>query len=191
MLLLTGFVPFTTGQGLKLTHNPTGDIALSLGSSLPNVQGAVLPVSFAKTKAALLSLLGETQPTHWIGMGFAPHRSTIDVEVIALNIEHAISGDNDGDSPSMRPIIAEAPLAYRTPHNLDPLISRLDGHSQPAKANFHAGTFLCNQVFYLGCHHVQTGQLQTATFIHVPPMDNYDAFQHALGLHITSLMVTG
>ena len=31
-VLLTGFEPFTTGQGLELTHNPTADIALRVTS---------------------------------------------------------------------------------------------------------------------------------------------------------------
>ncbi len=187
MLLLTGFVPFTTGQGLKLTHNPTGDIALNLASTLPGVHGAVLPVSFTKTKAELRTLLAESQPTHWIGMGFAPHRSTIDVEVVALNLEHARSGDNDGETPTMKPILDEAPLAYRAQHDLEPLISALDGHTRPAQANFHAGTFLCNQVFFLGSHQVAINQLETATFIHVPPMEDYTAFEAALGTYIRNI----
>ena len=187
MLLLTGFVPFTTGQGLKLAHNPTGDIALKLGALCPNTHGAVLPVSFSQTKRELLGLFADKRPTHWIGMGFAPHRSTIDVEVVALNLEHAVRGDNDGDTPSMRPVIDDAPLAYHARHDLNPLISSMDGQYQPAKANFHAGTFLCNQVFYLGCHHVEEGQLETATFIHVPPMSSYRAFEDALGQYINSL----
>ena len=96
MILVTGFEPFTTGQGLKLKHNPTGDIAMAVGARLDNAIGSVLPVSFAKTKASLLDLFDKHKPTHWLGMGFAPHRTTIDVEVVALNLEHAVRGVRDG-----------------------------------------------------------------------------------------------
>ncbi len=189
MNLVTGFEPFTTGQGLMLTHNPTGDIAQRIGATLPDVQGAVLPVSFVATKNALLAKFEQVQPAHWIGLGFAPHRTTIDVEVVALNLEHATRGDNDGDTPSMRPILNDGPLAYRAKHDLEPLVRRLFGNSVPAQTHFHAGTFLCNQTFYLGCHRVELGLMQTATFIHVPPMDDYAPFTEALSAYLKSLSV--
>ena len=182
MILLTGFEPFTTGQGLKLTHNPTGDIATSLGSSLTHVQGAVLPVSFTQTKTTLTDMFVNLEPTHWVGLGFAPHRTTIDVEAVALNLEHARSGDNDGKTPFMRPIVEGAPLAYRSRVDTADLAKTLNGHSVPAQTNCHAGTFLCNQTFYLGCHWAESSHsLQTAVFIHVPPMERYESFQNALG----------
>ena len=120
-------------------------------------------------------------------MGFAPHRTTIDVEVVALNLEHAVGGDNDGETPSMRPIIEQAPLAYRAAHDLQDLVNQLDGKSEKAQLHFHAGTFLCNQVFFLGSHEVQEGRLETATFIHVPPMPEYDVFQSALAGYLETI----
>ena len=33
VMLLTGFEPFTTGQGLVLTHNPTADIVLRVAEN--------------------------------------------------------------------------------------------------------------------------------------------------------------
>ena len=184
MFLITGFEPFTTGRGLRLATNPTAAIARSLGETLPHATGAVLPVSFKETKEALRALYREVEPAHWIGMGFAPHRETIDIEVIALNVEHAPTGDNDGDTPSMRPVIEGAPLAYRAVHDLRPLCEALDGHGAAAQLNFHAGTFLCNQVFYLGCHEVVQSTLATATFIHVPPMAEYQGFKEALARYV-------
>ena len=187
MILVTGFEPFTTGQGLKLDHNPTGDIAMAVASRLDNAHGNVLPVSYAKTKASLLDLFEKHRPTHWLGMGFAPHRRTIDVEVVALNLEHAVRGDNDGDTPTLRPIHDDAPVAYRCAHDLSSLVNMLDGQSEKAQLNFHAGTFLCNQVYFLACHEVHQGRLETATFVHVPPMSDYKAFEAALTEYLRSL----
>ena len=59
MILLTGFEPFTTGQGLELTHNPTAEIAMSVAASVEGVRGAVLPVSFERTRACLTDHLNQ------------------------------------------------------------------------------------------------------------------------------------
>ena len=112
MILVTGFEPFTTGQGLKLDHNPTGDIAMAVASRLNSAHGSVLPVSFAKTKASLLDLFEKHRPTHWLGMGFAPHRTTSDVEGVALNLEHAVRGDG-GATHQLCVLSAAMPL-WRT-----------------------------------------------------------------------------
>jgi len=181
MFLITGFEPFTTGQGLVLTHNPTADIAQALHAPEAGVSGAVLPVSFTRTREVLLSTFAEVQPRAWIGLGFAPHRTTIDVEVVALNIEHARSGDNDGATPSLRPIMPHEPDAYRSQGPVEELCAALDGQGAAAQLSFHAGTFLCNQSFYLGCHAARgEGSMRWATFVHVPPMAAYDAFGASL-----------
>ena len=75
MLLLTGFEPFTTGQGLRLTHNPTGDIAKAIGRSNLSVEAAVLPVSFRETKATLRGLFAAHKPNHCIDKGRVEQRN--------------------------------------------------------------------------------------------------------------------
>jgi|TARA_Y100000310_G_scaffold114943_1_gene113490 pyroglutamyl-peptidase len=181
MLLITGFRPFTTGLGLKLDHNPTADIARRVAEGSSSVVAEVLPVSYRRTKESFLGLLSTHQPEHWIGLGYAPHRTTLDIEAIALNLEHAERGDNDGERPWMRPIVEGGPTAYNAKLDLKGTIQRLAERDVSAMASFHAGTFLCNQTFYLGCNACEgKGRLKTATFIHVPPMDCYLALESGL-----------
>lgn len=179
--LITGFEPFTTGQGLKLTENPTSLWAHAVANQVPNCFAATLPVSFQRTKLTLRKLFDKHQPKVWIGLGFAPHRLNIDVECIALNLEDCRGADNDGESPKRREIIPKAPLALTTRFNVDELVAKLNVANLNAQASFHAGTFLCNQTFYLGCHAVEMGpSLDKAGFIHVPPSINAKAFMNVL-----------
>jgi pyroglutamyl-peptidase len=181
MILLTGFEPFTTQQGLELTHNPTADIAIDVADGLPGVTSAVLPVGYERTRAALLEHFEIVQPRVWVGLGYAPHRTTLDIETVALNLEHAGRPDNDGDQPFMRAIIEDAPMAYRTRLDVKEAINAFGEHGVEASASLHAGAFLCNQTFFLGCHQCEMEQsLSLAAFIHVPPMDHFTAFEAGL-----------
>ena len=150
---ITGFEPFTTGQGLILDHNPTAGIAAQVAEALPSGAHQTLPVSYRKTKQALESEFARVRPKHWIGLGYAPHRTTLDFETIALNMEHAVRGDNDGETPWMRPIVNGGPQAYQTQVDTKGALAILNLHGAPGVAAFHAGTFLCNQVFFFGVSH--------------------------------------
>jgi pyroglutamyl-peptidase len=181
MILLTGFEPFTTGEGLILTHNPTADIVARVAEKLPHIRHAVLPVSFQATRRALVKQFEALRPRIWIGLGYAPHRTTLDIETLAVNMEHATRGDNDGERPWMREIISGAPAAYRTRLDVEQAIRVLEQNGVKAAPCFHAGTFLCNQTFFLGCHRCETGgELELGAFIHVPPMDDYSNFEAGL-----------
>ena len=187
VLLLTGFGPYTTGQGLKLESNPTEKIVQNVSKGLPSVLGRVLPVVYSETKSKLRQLFKQEEPKNWIGLGYAPHRTTLDLEVLAINVEHAVQGDNHCDKPWNRPILDGAPLAYETSMDIPHVTDVFLDAGLEIQASFHSGTFLCNQVFYLGCHHVKTSSLKTAGFIHVPPMENFRAFEKGLKDLILSL----
>jgi pyroglutamyl-peptidase len=181
MILFTGFEPFTTGQGLVLTHNPTADIAERVAARVPNARAAVLPVSYAQTRRVLVEQLDAHRPTIWIGMGYAPHRETLDLEVVALNMEHCESADNDGERPFMRPVVDGAPAAYETRVDVPEAVAIFAEHGVELKPCFHAGTFLCNQSFYVACHRVESvGDLRLAAFLHVPPMPDFSALESAI-----------
>jgi pyroglutamyl-peptidase len=181
MILFTGFEPFTTGQGLVLTHNPTADIAQRVAERLPNAQAVVLPVSYAETRRVLVEQLDTHRPAVWIGMGYAPHRETLDLEVLAVNMEHCEGVDNDGERPFMRAIVEGAPAAYETRVNVSDAVAFFAEHEVELTPSFHAGTFLCNQSFFVACHRLESvGDLRLAAFLHVPPMPSYDVLERAL-----------
>ncbi len=186
-MLLTGFEPFTTGLGLELSHNPTADIVRRVAPQVPGASAAVLPVSYAATPRALHDLFEQRRPRVWVGLGFAPHRESLDLEVFALNVEHAVRGDNDGACPSLGEIVPGGPPAYRTRLDVAAAVALFAEHGVEASPAFHAGTFLCNQVFYLGCHHCEAGGLDLAAFIHVPPLEDASAFESGLAALLRTL----
>lgn len=186
-MLLTGFEPFTTGQGLVLDHNPTADIVRRVAEELEGVTFGVLPVSYRRTPDALERLWATHAPRAWVGLGYAPHRQRVDIETIALNVEDCVGADNDGDQPQMREVVAGGPVAYKTALDVATAAGHFGAHGIDAAAAFHAGTFLCNQVFYLGCHRQAAGLLETAAFIHVPPMSDWGSFCRGLSALVRSL----
>jgi len=136
-------------------------------------------------------LFSELQPAVWIGLGYAHHRTTLDIETVALNMEHAVGRDNDGDQPFMRPIVNDGPAAIQTRIDMATAIATFQSHGVEAHPSFHAGTFLCNQTFYLGCHAAETtGTPQLAGFIHVPPMDSHESFISGLSALVAALSET-
>jgi pyroglutamyl-peptidase len=187
-ILITSFEPFTTRTGLVLTHNPTKEVTAWFEKERPDIATSVLPVAFSATRARLLELFSELAPRVWIGLGYAPGRESVGVETVAVNIEHASRPDNDGDLPNQRPIIVDAPLAYRAPINGSQLAAHLCSAGFDAGVSFHAGTFMCNQVFYLGCHQVFGGSsMEHAGFIHIPPKVDSEHFGAALAGWVDAL----
>jgi pyroglutamyl-peptidase len=145
-ILLTGFEPWG-----KQTVNPSGEIARELG-------GHVLPVDFDRAPAELRRLLREHRPHAVVMMGLAPGRKGIALEAIALNVEHH-------EGPVVRMIRKGGALALRSSLPLGKLYDALRKAGLPVSISHHAGTFVCNRVFYEG--------LATTTipcgFVHVPP----------------------
>ena len=190
LFLITGFEPFISVEDVKLDVNPTKNIAHAVASTSSDIESRILPVSFERTRTDFLRALKDVRPQVWIGLGYAPHRTSIDVESIALNLEYSTRPDNDGVQPDGRPIIPKAPLALATNLDVNVGVKHLDGCGAQARRWTHAGTFLCNQVFFLGCEaQVSGGPPNYAVFIHIPPMDSYGALERGLCDWISSIRV--
>jgi len=156
-------------------------MAQGIADRLEDARAAILPVAYRETRPALEKLFESYRPIIWLGLGYAPHRSKIDVETVALNLEHATSSDNAGERPTMRSIIAEAPLAYRSRIHETSAVEILKCYDLDAQVATHAGTFLCNQSFFVGCHVAETSDfLKVGCFIHVPPLESFEVLEKAL-----------
>ncbi len=190
MILVTGFEPYTTSEGLHVTVNPTSRIATNTASNSDSFVSAILPVSFKHAKNELVQLFETIKPKVWLGLGYAPHRATLDFEVVAINVEHSLQGDNSSDRPCNRRIVEDAPLAYQSAIDINDALAPFSQLQVETRASFHAGTFVCNQSFFLGCHFLQTtSYLQSVAFMHIPPLDNYAPIEHALRDLATYLIV--
>lgn len=174
-LLLTAFEPFTTRDGQRLTHNPTIDVVDAVAASWPSARGlvtATLPCAYARTRPRLLELFDQHEPRAWLGLGVAMRRQTIDLERIALNVEHCVGADNDGTRAAGGPISPGAPLALEVGLDVRTLAARLAADGLPTTVSHNAGTFLCNQALWTGCERAAAGLAPgRAAFVHIPPLE--------------------
>lgn len=150
-VLVAGFEPW----GPEKT-NPSGDVARCLG-------GHVLPVRWPEATRRLKSLLRREKPKAIVLLGLARGRRRVELEALALNVDHC------EDAPWRRwrrPIGKGGALARPSRLPLDRLLRALRSAGIPAGLSHHAGTFLCNHVFYvaLSVTRVPCG------FIHLPPV---------------------
>jgi pyroglutamyl-peptidase len=150
-VLITGFVPWGTND-----VNPSGEIARELG-------GHLLPVDFNRAPRELRRLIRTSRPQAVLMMGLAPGRKTIALEAVALNVEHH---DEQGkDRRWLRRIRRGAPMALPSRLPLDRIHDRLRRAGIPVSISHHAGTFVCNRVFYEGLSACKV----PCGFVHVPP----------------------
>jgi pyroglutamyl-peptidase len=164
-ILITGFEPFG-GQSI----NPSWEVARALaGLSWPQTQVRViqLPCVFAQAASALTRALDDVRPDIVLALGQAEGRSDISVERVAINIMDARIADNAGAQPIDQPVVAGGPAAYFSTLPIKHLVARLRAAGFPASVSQTAGTFVCNQVFYV-LQHALAGQAVRSGFVHLP-----------------------
>jgi pyroglutamyl-peptidase len=134
--IVTGFEPWDSHA-----VNPSGEVARALG-------GVELPVDFRAADRVLRQLIRRRRPDALLMLGLADSRKSLSLEAVALNVDHHEgAGKNDA---WRRPIQKGGPLAIESRLPLKDLQVRLKKSGIPASISHHAGTFLCNHVFYRG-----------------------------------------
>lgn len=165
-LLLTGFEPFDQD-----TVNPSWEAVRQLdGMRLgENVQIVArrLPCAFALVGECLAELITQVRPAMVIATGLGPGRSSISMERVAINVNDARIPDNLGEQPIDTPVVADGPVAYFSTLPIKAMVKALREAGVPAAVSQTAGTFVCNQVFYL-LQHALAGTGVRSGFIHVP-----------------------
>jgi len=166
-VLLTGFEPFDGEHA-----NPSQQIVEQLdGRTIAGhrIVGAVLPVTFAQTQPLLQQLLERHRPRLAIALGQAGGRAELSLERVAINLVDARIADNGGAQPVDQPVIAGAPPAYFSSLPVKAILAALRDRAIPAALSLSAGSYVCNQVFYLLAHLLATAHPDTrGGFIHVP-----------------------
>jgi pyroglutamyl-peptidase len=150
-VLLTGFEPWG-----KNRVNPSGEIAKALG-------GHVLPVDYDLAARELRRLIRQTRPNALLLLGLASGRTRISLEAVALNVDH--HEDRGKLGRWRRPIRRRGPIALEARLPLDRIFRRLRAARVRATVSHHAGTFVCNHVFYEGLAAFRG----PCGFVHVPP----------------------
>lgn len=165
-VLLTGFEPFA-----EFTLNPSQKIVEAFAST--KVRGldlftTILPVDGRKVKSLIPDLVTEFCPTWVVSLGLANGRSGISLERVALNILDFSIPDNAGWQPQDEKIIPAGPVAYFSGLPLRQLLFRLQEAQIPAEISNSAGTFLCNEIFFLFAHLAADWRKFRGGFIHLP-----------------------
>lgn len=149
-VLVTGFQPWGSE-----TSNPSAHVARALG-------GHVLPVHWARATRRLKTLLRNEKPEAVVLLGLGPGRRRIELEAVALNVDHC---EEAPWKRWRRPIGKGRDLARASRLPLDRLVRALRAGGIPAGISHHAGTFLCNHVFYVALESTRV----PCGFIHLPP----------------------
>ncbi|HLC16168.1 MAG TPA: peptidase C15 [Thermodesulfovibrionia bacterium] len=185
-VLLTGFNPFA---GLRT--NPSQLIVEEIGLRAKllsdiHVTAQVLPTEFEAAGSRIQDLIHTVAPDLVLSLGTAASQSVLTLERVALNLDDSTLPDNAGVTHEAKTIAHDGPPAYFSTLPLQYLKTELHQKGIPVKISNHAGTYVCNHVFYLALH--QINKLQTHSvcgFIHVPLVSgNSIPFgKHTITLH--------
>jgi pyroglutamyl-peptidase len=177
-VLLTGFTAFGS-----VAVNPSQVIVERLAGCDPDVITAVLPVEYAGAQAAIDALLRLHRPDVVISLGVAPGRKMISLERVALNLDDGSLPDNTGVTYRGQAIDADGPAAYWSTLPLDTMYAALAADAIPVHFSNHAGTYVCNHVFYSTRRFVDVWQQPTTCgFVHIPAVD--DTHENGLPLEV-------
>ncbi|MCT1538818.1 MULTISPECIES: pyroglutamyl-peptidase I [Lysinibacillus] len=164
-ILVTGFEPF-----LDYKINPTMQIVEELnGKKIDcyDIVGRILSVDFQQSAEQLKHHIEEVKPQIIISLGLAGGRFKVTPERIAINVKDG-EPDNNGYTPVDERIHEEGADAYLTNLPIRSMVNRLQAEGYPAEISNTAGTYLCNNIMYVGLAYAQQHEGVRAGFIHIP-----------------------
>lgn len=164
-VLVTGFGTFG-GEAL----NPSGEVAERLdGTEIAGVSvtGVTLPVAHGRVSGVLATAVDQRRPQLVLVLGVAPGRNALALERIAVNVCDFPIPDIDGAQPVDVPVVAGGPDGYLSSLPIKKILHTWQHNQIPGYVSNTAGTYLCNQVFYLAVHHARQRRM-AAGLIHLP-----------------------
>jgi pyroglutamyl-peptidase len=165
-VLLMGFEPFDQD-----VVNPSWEAVRQLDGVLLEADVQIvarqLPCAFATAGQCLVQLISELRPVMVVATGLGPGRSDICIERVAINVNDARIPDNLGEQPIDTAVVERGPVAYFSTLPIKAMVMAVREVGIAASVSQTAGTFVCNQVFYL-LQHALAGTAVRSGFIHVP-----------------------
>jgi len=164
-VLVTGFGAFG-----EETSNPSGALAARLDGSRAGeaqIAGRVLPVATGRVEAELAAAIASTRPDIVIVTGVAPGRTAPALERVAVNVRDFPLTDIDGACPVDEPVVPAGPDAYLTTLPVKAVLSAWRTAGVPGYVSNTAGTYVCNQVFYLA-RHLTRASAARCGLVHLP-----------------------
>ena len=164
-ILVTGFNAFG-----KVRVNPAELIIARLAkrrSAQYALITGLLPTEYSRATRRIKMLLRRERPDIVLSLGVAAGRKEICLERIALNLDDEALADNSGAVRRNRPIARSGPPLYQSTLPLEKLLKALQRRHIRARISNHAGTYLCNHIFYVARHETAQRGIP-AGFLHLP-----------------------
>ena len=117
-----------------------------------------------------------------IATGLKTHAQSILLERCATNLIDANRPDADDAQPRRVPIIPDGPQAYWTRLPLHAVIQRFAEDKIPASLSSHAGTFVCNSLFYQLLHWADQRSRTLAGFVSLPLVNQPHGYTPGMSL---------
>ena len=168
-ILLTGFDAFGS-----LQQNPSELVVRQIAERARaegrrDLVSEVLPTQYAAAGKRIRQLIRRARPRAVLCLGVAESRTGLSLERVALNLDDSGLPDNAGRRRSGRAILRNGPPAYWSTLPLERLRKKLAKQGIPVGISNHAGTFVCNHVFYVARHETERlAGRPPCGLIHVP-----------------------
>ena len=163
--LVTGFAGYA-----EEIDNPSGALAQRLnGQRFGGVEivGRILPVDTAAVRGLLAAAINATHPEVIVVTGVAPGRTAPGLERVAINVRDFPIPDNEGRLPIDEPVESGGPAAYLSTLPNKAIIRGWREAGIPGHLSNTAGTYLCNQTFYLARTLSEHSDTRTG-MVHIP-----------------------
>lgn len=161
-VLLTAFKPYD-----RWTSNASWLCVEQLTRDFPahvSLTTRLYPVDFHEVRSRIVEDLAANHDLA-IHLGQAPGSTGLRLEQVAVNL----GGRANQKPEQFGPLEVDGPAAYRTKLPIGNWASTMRAGGLPAELSFHAGTYLCNAVYYWSQHFAEQQKLRTrAVMIHLP-----------------------
>jgi pyroglutamyl-peptidase len=164
-VLVTGF-----GAYGDEAENPSQVIATRLDQQRfddVTIVGRVLPVGAKRVRHALCNAIEQARPDVIVITGVAPGRTSPALERVAINVLDFPIPDVDGYTPVDEPVEPQGPSAYISTLPIKAIADRWHREGIPGYISNTAGTYVCNQTFFLARHFTHEASTR-AGLLHIP-----------------------
>lgn len=165
-LLMTCFKPFG-GQSLNASY----ELLSRISNPYKNhpLYKLTLDVVYQEAGEAVIEEIKRIEPDLILLLGQAGGRSCLTLEYFALNMRSSAIKDNKGTVLELQEIEKDGASALKT---TIPLEQIKDGLGDTLKLSYHAGTYVCNDVYYQVLSFIKKNRLEIpCAFVHIPYLE--------------------
>lgn len=176
-ILLFGFGSF---PGVEVNH--TSDLVLEINSEEAIagliIRSCVLPVDFQTVNNIIEKEIIGFNPDYSVLTGIKPGAEIIYLEKVALNVISSKIADNSGNYANGEKILQGGREAFFSSIDLNFIKQKLYANKIDSEISYFAGTYLCNQSYYISCALMNKLKGKPdSMFVHLPSAevgsDNY------------------